>query len=266
MAALSSSSLSFSLPIITVGDGFRLLSSSPTSSSKAVVKPSKSVDALFLSLKSVRNISEITKYASTLTDQEEPAILAFNIQNFLKQHRSSLQASPNIVFMSLQLKRLSLTFLKYMSHVEHITCIHTSITTLPKELGEFKNLTTLEIIHSEFNDVTSLCHLISLQHLRLNRNKFTSLPSNIGNLTNLKTLVCNGNQLKYLPPELSKLTRLEELHLDDNSFQAVPEVIFSLPNLKVVRLRGNPIALKAKETTDWIQTKDNSRKTLVIYL
>ena len=81
------------------------------------------------------------------------------------------------------------------------------LTTLPKEIGNLKNLKWLD----------------------LKGNKLTTIPKEIGNLKNLKSLGLIENELTTLPPEIGNLKNLKDLWLDSNpNFYMNPEELHQL--------------------------------------
>jgi len=63
----------------------------------------------------------------------------------------------------------------------------------------------------------------------------------------LNYLMCPGNNLLSVPPELGMLTQLKELYLFDNHISAIPPELGSLHQLQTLGIEGNPIdgSLKA---------------------
>ncbi|EKP03618.1 leucine rich repeat protein [Leptospira kirschneri str. 2008720114] len=68
------------------------------------------------------------------------------------------------------------------------------LTTLPKEIGQLKNL----------------------YDLNLDENPLGAFPKEIGQLENLRVLELNNNQLKTFPKEIGQLKKLRLLFLDAN--------------------------------------------------
>jgi len=113
--------------------------------------------------------------------------------------------------------------------------------TLPAEIGNLTNLTTLE----------------------LHNNQLSSLPPEIGKLTNLTTLSLSENQLSSLPSEIGKLTNLRELFLSSNRLNSLPAEIVNLTNLTWLHLsynrlvipEGNLHSFVTAHNRDWASTQ-----------
>ncbi|XP_073133788.1 receptor-like protein EIX1 [Henckelia pumila] len=103
---------------------------------------------------------------------------------------------------------------------------------LPEQLGEFKNL----------------------QSLDLGNNSFTgSIPANLGNLSSLTTLRLDNNRLTGdLPLSFGRLFSLQVLVMENNMLEGiVTENHFSnLTNLTIISASGNPLKMKVNQ--DWI--------------
>jgi len=213
---------------------------SPSSSQKENTELAQSVVSSFKALK-CHEFSELLPFKEALDPKDSVTETAGKILEFLKKHKERLEKCREIFFISNELSTVALEVLQYFSSVEKITFIYNSLRTLPRELGDLKKLKTLQIIHTNFDDVTSICHLTGLEHLVMNQNKFKELPPELGDLTNLKTLSCGGNRMTALPSTIAQLKDLEELRLSGNHFDAVPSVVFRLRHLRILDLSWNPL-------------------------
>jgi len=106
----------------------------------------------------------------------------------------------------------------YVEHVTELNLNGNKLKTIPKEIGNWKNL----------------------EVLNLNDNEISSLPKEIGDLTNLKDLYLGRNKLKMLPKEIGNLKNLEILHLGNNDFKVLPKELGNLKNLEVITAPENP--------------------------
>ncbi|EMO55920.1 leucine-rich repeat domain-containing protein [Leptospira noguchii] len=87
------------------------------------------------------------------------------------------------------------------------------LTTLPKEIGQLKNL----------------------RELSLKWNQLVTLPKEIGRLQNLQALYLRDNQFTILPQEIGQLENLRELRLGNNqlSFEEKERIQKLLPKCKI---------------------------------
>ena len=86
---------------------------------------------------------------------------------------------------------------------------------------------------------TELADLQSLQHLRLNNNRFHGeLPSGLGYLNELETLYVQKNELSgTIPDSVATLTNLQRARFHDNNFiGAMPEDLCHTDNEQEVKL------------------------------
>ena len=112
--------------------------------------------------------------------------------------------------------------------------------TLPKEIGQLKNLTRLYVINNELEEVPEeIGHLRNLTHLNLNYNLLKELPKEIGNLRNLTQLDLKKNQLGELPREIGQLRDLAHLNMNFNELKSLPEEISQLKNLTQLYMNFN---------------------------
>jgi len=83
----------------------------------------------------------------------------------------------------------------------------------------------------------------SLRNLKVPYNSFSTIPPQIfsKNLTKLEKIDLSGNQLQFIPSDISNLCSLIEVNLDDNKLTSIPESMGSLTRLKVLSLQNNKI-------------------------
>lgn len=129
----------------------------------------------------------------------------------------------------------------YISIVGHA---YESKFRIPHEIGQLRNLETLEITDCVFESGLMPPHigrLCNLKHFKWRDNNCPIiLPSNIRFLTKLETL---DVETENIPPELSELKCLTSLVIcSNNTITFIPEL--SLPRLKVLFYNkhfGNPL-------------------------
>ncbi len=114
------------------------------------------------------------------------------------------------------------------------------LTTLPAEIGEFKNLQNLSV---QRNKLTSLPKEIGLLTqvwtMNLSENYLAQLPSEIGNMRNLKILVLEYNNITGLPNEIGNLKKLDKIHLGNNVLASLPSTLDGLISLTLLQLEYN---------------------------
>jgi len=96
--------------------------------------------------------------------------------------------------------------------------IQGGIKELPDSIGEFSQLTWLE-----------LC-----------KNELTWLPDSVRNLKNLTWFGINKNQFEFVPEVLADLTNLTHLYLCNIPITTLPEFLLDLKNLEFLALNGDP--------------------------
>lgn len=80
---------------------------------------------------------------------------------------------------------------------------------------------------------------ISLEHLILDNNTLSILPSSIGCLTKLVRLSVQGNNLEMLPSEISRLVELKILDAQKNNLKSLPKEIWLCVSLQTLNCSSN---------------------------
>jgi Leucine-rich repeat (LRR) protein len=93
-----------------------------------------------------------------------------------------------------------------------------------------------------------LCSFPNLTELDLSRNKITDFPSFISCMTQLKILRLSKNRLENITDEILKLEKLEYLDLWDNDISELPLDIFKMTNLTHIDIRGVALRSSLYET------------------
>jgi adenylate cyclase len=79
----------------------------------------------------------------------------------------------------------------------------------------------------------------SLEHLVLDNNTLSVLPSSIGFLSKLLRLSVQGNNLETIPSEISKLTELKVLDAQKNNLKSLPKEIWLCISLQTLNCSSN---------------------------
>ncbi|MFC4431747.1 NEL-type E3 ubiquitin ligase domain-containing protein [Cupriavidus respiraculi] len=124
------------------------------------------------------------------------------------------------------------------------------LTSLPDSV--FRHLPHLTVLKLDYNRFSSLPASISLAqgllviHMRAvaldDHPRITQLPDTIGDLPSLRELDLAMQRLATLPASIGRLSRLVSLGLRGNSFTAFPEALSGLNELCQVDLTANPIS------------------------
>mmetsp|Transcript_5141 Transcript_5141/g.12273 ORF Transcript_5141/g.12273 Transcript_5141/m.12273 type:complete len:406 (+) Transcript_5141:57-1274(+) len=112
------------------------------------------------------------------------------------------------------------------------------LTSLPQEIGDFGELTKLNLRNSGINTIPpSIRRLQNLKELNLSYSNVTSLPDEIGDLGNLVVLDLSKTNIASLPPSIGGWNSLQELDLSSTrQLTSLPEEIGNLCSLKALDL------------------------------
>ncbi|XP_066157945.1 leucine-rich repeat-containing protein 1 isoform X1 [Euwallacea fornicatus] len=117
------------------------------------------------------------------------------------------------------------------------------ISEVPNEV--YLNSPSLELLHLEGNKLKDLSpqlfQCIDLRYLNISDNEIRAIPPLISKLSNLQVLIFSKNVLDGVHPNLDKLTKLTMLDLSMNDLGKVPEAIMSLINLQQLCLNDTGI-------------------------
>lgn len=134
-------------------------------------------------------------------------------------------------------------------------------TTIPKEIGNLKNLKNLTLYSLPLKEIPKeIGNLVNLQLLFIDDTKGDNtaigpfktggmhyIPKEIGNLKMLEHLELENNNLMEVPKEIGSLNKLNDLGLRDNNLKSLPKEIYNLQNLKILDLSNNPLEYISKE-------------------
>lgn len=107
-------------------------------------------------------------------------------------------------------------------HVKNLLLGNQALDTLPDEIGNFPNLTYLE----------------------LSSNSLKKLPDSIGKLKQLRWIDLRFNKIQELPPTFCSLKNLESINLAENQLYKIPECVKDMQKLQVFFVPSNQIPLK----------------------
>ncbi|KAF7350156.1 Adenylate cyclase [Mycena venus] len=152
---------------------------------------------------------------------------------------------PELMFLSADHNNSHTLVLSLGPRLKGLDVSHNDITELV--LGPHVSttppfaLTCLDISNAKLSvlDDYTLAQLLSLRHLKLNRNSFRTLPESLGDLMWLETLSCADNALSELPDSVGRLQKLESLDLHNNSLTALPMSLWNCASLSRLNVTSN---------------------------
>jgi hypothetical protein len=110
--------------------------------------------------------------------------------------------------------------------------------TVPPEIGELTELKKLSFLNVPFRTwPTWVFKLRYLEYLMIRGNEINFIPRDISSLTELKTLRVENCELTMLPPELRDLRKLENLGLSDTKLTSIDKGDLPL-GLRKINLAG----------------------------
>lgn len=188
------------------------------------------------------NVNQIFK---VLVTPINAAIGPANVAYSLEEIYASTSWSFPITVLSLtseNINQLSIEPLK-MTFVKVIDLEDNNLSSLPKEIGQLKNLEELYLYNNKLTELPiEFQNLKSLRTLSVAYNNLKLFPSTILKLKKLKVIDLSNNNIGDIPIEIEKLSVLETLVIRNNDLTKVPESLFKLKNLKNLDLTGNAIS------------------------
>ncbi len=128
--------------------------------------------------------------------------------------------------------------------VYHLKLTGKNLTTVPKEVREMSNLSTLILADNRISDLgNALDKTSQLQVLDVDNNDLREIPvAALKNCRQLVELNIRGNNIEKLPPDVGQLKYLKMLDLGDNKLQALDTTIY-LPYLAKFRADNNRLTI-----------------------
>ncbi|RPB17055.1 L domain-like protein [Morchella conica CCBAS932] len=118
------------------------------------------------------------------------------------------------------------------------------LITLPKNFGEFTELTVLNLTNNKLDHdaLETIFQIKTLVDLKLAKNGLQGeLPSSISKLENLEILELQENKLDFLPSSLGELSRLHVLNIHANRLQEIPLQVLTNCQLQELTASSNKI-------------------------
>ncbi|WP_026464292.1 leucine-rich repeat domain-containing protein [Adhaeribacter aquaticus] len=159
--------------------------------------------------------------------------------NRIKSLPSNFDSLDNLLFLELndnELEFIDEDIFHNTNRIKFLSLQNNYLKTVPKSIGELKNLTDLNLMNNCLEILPSeIGGLIKLKKLNLgnynfyrndktNFNILETLPNEIGNLKNLEEIDVSENKLIDLPNEFANLRKLTSLRKGNNPFSSSPEL------------------------------------------
>lgn len=148
-------------------------------------------------------------------------------------------------------------FLQHLSQLEELDIRDNSMTIVPSQICEFKNLNYLILSQNLFKELPScFSKMKNLETIYLNNNSLESIPKELFELSHLKFLSLSYNQLKESNGQWGKLKYLKSLFLNSNHLEELAEQVFELEDLSLFNFSNNRIKKMPKSFFNLINLTD----------
>ncbi|XP_045152420.1 leucine-rich repeat-containing protein 28 isoform X3 [Echinops telfairi] len=134
----------------------------------------------------------------------------------------------------LYMKRNSLTTLpenlaQKLPNLVELYLHSNNIVVVPEEVGDLKELQTLDISTNRLLTLPERLHLcLSLQYLTVDRNHLWCVPRHLCQLPSLNELSMAGNRLAFLPLDLGRSRELQYVYVDNNThLKGLPSYLYN---------------------------------------
>ncbi|XP_036856475.1 leucine-rich repeat-containing protein 28 isoform X3 [Manis javanica] len=152
----------------------------------------------------------------------------------------------------LYMKRNSLTTLpenlaQKLPNLVELYLHSNNIVVIPEEVGDLKELQTLDISTNRLLTLPERLHLcLSLQYLTVDRNQLRCVPRHLCQLPSLNELSMAGNRLAFLPLDLGRSRELQYVYVDNNiHLKGLPSYLYN----KVIGCNGCGAPIPVPEAT-----------------
>ncbi|KAF8624639.1 hypothetical protein AX15_005792 [Amanita polypyramis BW_CC] len=183
--------------------------------------------------------NKITRLPSTLADLRHLRTLDCQRNRIVDLNVMCQLSSVISVYASYN--SVSSLDLSFGTSLTYLDVSHNDITQLSSCQRPPLGLIELNLSHAKLSSIedTTLGSLVSLRHLCLNHNTFTSLPESLGKLQELTRLICSDNKLTALPRSIGSLGKLKVLDAHNNSLTELPVSIWNCGSLETLNLTSN---------------------------
>ncbi|GAM20705.1 hypothetical protein SAMD00019534_038800, partial [Acytostelium subglobosum LB1] len=140
--------------------------------------------------------------------------------------------------------------LSQLQYLKHLDVSNNLLTMAPSYLN---SLIHLNISYNSIQSFPNGIQLPVLEELLYSHNRVSLFPTPILELSHLHMLDMSGNQLAYIPDEISQLAgTLRHLDISDNQFTSFPPSVATLIGLRSLRLAGNNLGTLSPSFTSLV--------------
>lgn len=176
-------------------------------------------------VKKFKSVTSLSIYGVDITSFPKSICTLKNLQQ-LHIYETGIKELPKEIG-----KLSSLEIFDISGNSDFMVWIRSSITRLPNEIGQLKNLRELRASYGELTFIpSSIAECESLQILDLDDNPVISIPFAIFQLKYLQELGLNCYSLTSLPQDISSCKSLNKLRLGGKAY-SIPNGISKLPYL-----------------------------------
>lgn len=113
-----------------------------------------------------------------------------------------------------------------------------NLTQLPEVLFQFKNLQYLNLSKNKLTDINGVENFPHLRYLNVEKNKLEYFPVSICQLIEIETLILNRNNFETIPPCIEQCQKLKVIDLWYTAVTSLPNEMIRIKTLESIDLTG----------------------------
>ncbi|KAL7424524.1 cysteinyl-tRNA synthetase [Cryptotrichosporon argae] len=176
----------------------------------------------------------------------------------------------NIVILNVSrnpMQDIPLDFLQACTSLRELKMSNMALKRVPASIRASTTLARLDFSCNRIAELEScaLNEVTSLNALKVQNNKLTSLPSYFAQMSSLKYLTISNNKFEQLPPVVCQMSGLIDLDVSFNQITELPSEMSNLKSLERLAMVGNEITTFPKSFSTLVNLRqlDVRRNKLV---